>query len=168
MVLYFKEAEKQHSDTVVLPRFSLAVEAGVITAVHSNVNTRQQLMELLMGKSTLSGGKILFKEKLLARNSPDIGLFFLEAGVYERLTVQETLRLYSRLIQAGEYWSHCVGACAVFVLLHRCRNASWAMGKVGNGIVGNRLAGPGDFLVRFICGSFGSPISDFESLDVFP
>lgn len=97
MVLSFRQAEKQLSDTVVFPAFSLSVEPGKVTAIHSNVNIRQQLMDLLAGKSSLSSGTITVLEQELSKTTKGIGFFFLETGFYERLTVQETLKFYQQL-----------------------------------------------------------------------
>ncbi|MGI2329022.1 LytTR family transcriptional regulator DNA-binding domain-containing protein [Planococcus sp. YIM B11945] len=97
MVLQFTDAEKQHSDTVIFPRFNLAVNRSDIIAIHSNVNVRQQLMALLLGDSALSSGEISLNEKVLRKNGSGLGLLFLENGCYERLNVEETLRFYSNL-----------------------------------------------------------------------
>lgn len=102
MVLHFDQAEKQLYDSVVFPSFSLAIEAGVITAIHSNVNIRQQLMELLMGNCSLSAGDITVSGQRLSKKTSGIGLFFLETGFYERLGVQETVRFYHQLYNSPE------------------------------------------------------------------
>ncbi|WP_033541806.1 LytTR family transcriptional regulator DNA-binding domain-containing protein [Planococcus sp. CAU13] len=102
MVLQFKDAEKQYSDNVIFPSFNLLVAAGDITALHTNVNIRQQLMDLLLGTSTLSNGEITFEEKSLSAKTAGIGFFFLESGYYERLSVIETLRFHHNLHNSSQ------------------------------------------------------------------
>lgn len=108
MVLHFDQAEKQLYDSIVFPSFSLAIEAGIITAIHSNVNIRQQLMELLMGNCSLSAGDITVLGQSLSKKTSGIGLFFLEAGFYERLDVQETIRFYHQLYNSSETWNRVI------------------------------------------------------------
>src|SRR5690606_12576216 len=87
---------------VVFPSFDLIVKAGDITAIHSNVNIRQQLMDILTANSTLSSGEITFEKKPLPKKADNIGFFFLEAGYYERLDVQETLQFHRKLLQSAQ------------------------------------------------------------------
>lgn len=92
MSLQFINAEKRVNDTVVFPSFNLNVDTGKVIALYSSVNVREQLINLLLEKTRLSNGQILFS------NTPEeIGFLFLDSGLYERLTVKETIQFSKRL-----------------------------------------------------------------------
>lgn len=96
MSLIFIQAEKHIHDTIVFPTFDLAVTAGEVAAICSNVNVREQLIDILLGKKLLSNGEIQYAdEKKLA-------FFFLNEGLHERLTVQEFLKFYHQLYHSKQ------------------------------------------------------------------
>lgn len=97
MTLAFIDAEKHKNDALVFPAFNLSLIAGEVLAIYSNVNIRSQLMELLLGKSSLSQGEIQLAGQALAQKSVKMGFLFLNDGVYKRLTVLEALRFYKNL-----------------------------------------------------------------------
>ncbi|MTD30601.1 LytTR family transcriptional regulator DNA-binding domain-containing protein [Planomicrobium sp. YIM 101495] len=101
MTLIFNKAEKQFSDVIVFPAFDLTLTQGQTIAIHCSVNIRQQLMEILTCRSTLSAGDIKVSEKRLSKKMDLLGFLFLEGGMYERLTVGETLRFYHGLFTSG-------------------------------------------------------------------
>ncbi|MFD1708351.1 LytTR family transcriptional regulator DNA-binding domain-containing protein [Siminovitchia sediminis] len=97
MQLTFKSAEKRINDTLVFPSFDLTIHPGQVTAMYSNVNIREQLIQLFLGKTALSQGHILIEEQNMKFPSPQIGFLFLNPGLYERLTVQEMLLFVKKL-----------------------------------------------------------------------
>ncbi|MEK3936097.1 LytTR family transcriptional regulator DNA-binding domain-containing protein [Sporosarcina sp. FSL W7-1349] len=101
MVLQFKEAEKRIHDMLVFPAFNLSVEEGQVIALHSSVNVREQLIALLLGNMKLSQGEIRINGGNPGRNQ-DIGFLFLQTGLYERLTIEETLQFTKRLHSSTE------------------------------------------------------------------
>lgn len=97
MTLQFLNAEKQINDMLVFPNFNLSIEKGQVVAIYTNLNVREQIIELLIGKSTLSKGEIRLNEKELSMNHQEIGFLFLNDYLYERLTVEEMLVFTKRL-----------------------------------------------------------------------
>lgn len=97
MSLQFINAEKRMHDAVIFPAFDLSLEGGKIVAVYSSVNVREQLINLLLGKTMLSQGEIRFEENTKQR----IGYFFLHAGFYERLSIEEILKFKQRLYDSA-------------------------------------------------------------------
>ncbi len=95
--LHFIKAEKRVLDSVIFPAFDLLVNPGKIAAVHSSVNIREQLIELLLGRTVLSNGEILIGGSSFSEKKLTIGFLFLQSGLYERLTVEEMLRFTQRL-----------------------------------------------------------------------
>ncbi|MDI2589181.1 LytTR family transcriptional regulator DNA-binding domain-containing protein [Psychrobacillus sp. NEAU-3TGS] len=96
MSLKFIQAEKQVYDSIVFPAFDLTIAGGEVTAICSNVNIREQLIEIILGRNFLSNGEIQYAdEKKLA-------FFFLHEGLHERLTVQEFLKFYHQLYQSKQ------------------------------------------------------------------
>ncbi len=97
MSLTFVNAEKHINDTIVFPAFDLSVKAGCITAIHSSVNVRAQLIDLLIGNTLLSNGNIQVGKDDIRNGIRNIGFLFLEDGLYDRLSVEEMLFFYKRL-----------------------------------------------------------------------
>ncbi|WJY27322.1 LytTR family transcriptional regulator DNA-binding domain-containing protein [Sporosarcina trichiuri] len=91
MTVEFIQAEKRKHDTVLFPPFDLALTPGEVTAIQSSVNVREELLDLLSGRSSLTHGELK-----LEVNRP-AGFFFLPTGLYERLTVKEMLRFIRQL-----------------------------------------------------------------------
>ncbi len=90
MSVIFFNVEKRIQDTVVFPAFNLSINTGQIVAIYTNVNIRVQLIDLLLGKTSPSQGKIRIEDRKDS-NQPSIGFLFLNHGLYERLTVEEML-----------------------------------------------------------------------------
>lgn len=102
MSLQFINAEKRVHDSVIFPSFDLAIDVGKIVAVHTSVNVREQLIELLLEKSKLSNGEIRIGDGGISENKSKIGFFFLHDGLYERLSVEEMVRFTKRLYLSTE------------------------------------------------------------------
>lgn len=102
MKLTFINAEKHINDTLVFPSFDLSIEAGKVVAVHSNVNIREQLIDLLLGKALLSNGEIRVAGSVISDNKQKMGFLFLNSGLYERLSVEETLTFFKRLYSSNK------------------------------------------------------------------
>lgn len=96
MSLNFLQAEKHIHDTIVFPAFDLTIHTGEVAAICSNVNVREQLIDILLGKKILSDGEIQYAE------SQKLAFFFLNEGLHERLTVQEFLKFYHQLYQSTQ------------------------------------------------------------------
>lgn len=94
MTLKFLQAEKQINDSVVFPAFDLTTVPGKVVALCTTVNVREQLIDILLRKTLLSNGEI--------QHNPNeaLGFFFLIDGVYERLTVKESLKFYRQLYKS--------------------------------------------------------------------
>lgn len=100
MTLTFLEAEKRINDMLVFPSFNLSIEKGQIVAIYTNVNIREQIIDLLLGKSSLSHGEIQMEGSDETNNQQPVGFLFLENGLYERLTVEEMLIFTKRMFGA--------------------------------------------------------------------
>ena len=97
MSLQFIKAEKRIHDAVIFPAFDLTIGEGTIVAVYSSVNVREQLINLLLGKTILSQGEIRFDKN----TKQQIGYFFLHDGLYERLSIEEILKFTRRLYNSA-------------------------------------------------------------------
>lgn len=85
MVLQFKDVEKRLSDSLIFPEFNLRVQASEIIAIHVSLN-----------------GQILVEDKEISAIHPsEMSFLLLDDGLYERLTVLEHLKLYSRLFETN-------------------------------------------------------------------
>ncbi|MDW0118842.1 LytTR family transcriptional regulator DNA-binding domain-containing protein [Sporosarcina thermotolerans] len=106
MSLQFINAEKRINDSVIFPSFDLSAERGKVVAVYSSVNIREQLIGLLVGKNKLSNGEIRIGEDDIPGNKHQIGFFFLNSGLYERLSIVEMIQftksIYSSAISVAE------------------------------------------------------------------
>ncbi|MFC5605031.1 LytTR family transcriptional regulator DNA-binding domain-containing protein [Sporosarcina koreensis] len=97
MSLQFINAEKRIHDSVVFPPFDLSVDAGKVVAVYSSVNVREQLIGLLLEKSKLSNGEIRIGNSNISENNLKIGFYFLQDGLYERLSIEEMIHFTKQL-----------------------------------------------------------------------
>lgn len=77
MSLKFIQAEKQMNDAILFPEFNLTINESEIVSLCSNVNVREQLLFILLGKTNLSKGKIEFDAE------QKLGFYFLREGEYE-------------------------------------------------------------------------------------
>jgi ABC-2 type transport system ATP-binding protein len=105
-ILLMKEIEKHERDTILFPAFSLEVAVNDIVAIYSNLNVRQTLLDMFIGKQSCAPGEIRVNGLTLLQNKTaylqDIGLSFLNDGLYERLTVKDYLLFYSHLYESKQ------------------------------------------------------------------
>lgn len=97
MKLQFTDAEKRVHDTLIFPSFDLSVNPGKVTAIYSSVNVREQIINLLLGRTALSLGEIRIGQSLLKHPSKDIAFLFLNIVLYERLSIEEMLKFIKSL-----------------------------------------------------------------------
>lgn len=102
MSLTFINAEKRINDTLVFPSFNLSIDAGHVIAVHSSVNIRELLIDLLLGKTILSNGEIRVAQGGISENKQRMGFLFLNGGLYDRLSVEEMLTFFKKLYSSNE------------------------------------------------------------------
>ncbi|MFD0588772.1 LytTR family transcriptional regulator DNA-binding domain-containing protein [Paenibacillus sp. GCM10027627] len=100
-VLAIRDLEKFSENAIVFPAFSLEVEMGSIVALYSSMNVRQTLLAMLFGKMPISRGTIAVNGESCAVKSKRyfslVAFQFLEDGLYERLSVRESLVFYKKL-----------------------------------------------------------------------
>ena len=102
MVLKFNNVEKRSSDSLVFPAFNLHIDGSQITAIHSSLNVRSTLLQMLTKKIPVVMGEILIENIEVSQvNLSEIGFSFLSEGLYERLTVEEHLKLYRDLYSSN-------------------------------------------------------------------
>lgn len=98
MTLKFVQTEKRINDMLVFPSFDLTINTGQIVAIHTSVTIRNQIIDVILGKSSLSHGEIQIEGKV--NNQRTVGILFLENDLYERLTIREML-LFTKRIYAS-------------------------------------------------------------------
>lgn len=102
MNLQFIDAEKRVHDTIIFPSFDLTVNPGEVCALYSSVNVREQIINLLIGKTALSNGKISIGQNLFKYPAKEIGFLFLNVTLYERLSIEEMLTFIKRLYESDQ------------------------------------------------------------------
>lgn len=113
-VLTIRNIEKHNEDTILFPAFSLEVVESEITAIYSTFNVRNALLEMLIGKISIPNGEIFVKGTSLKKDKQayynEIGVCFLDDGLYERLTVSDHFKFYRSLYlsdQTFDQMLHC-------------------------------------------------------------
>lgn len=96
MSLKFIQAEKQMNDAILFQEFNLTINESEIVSLCTNVNVREQLLFILLGKIKLSKGKIEYPAE------QKLGFYFLREGEYERLSVKESLQFFHRIHQSDQ------------------------------------------------------------------
>ncbi|UJW56400.1 LytTR family transcriptional regulator DNA-binding domain-containing protein [Bacillus sp. A116_S68] len=107
MVLFeMKDVEKRRENTIVFSPFHLSINEGEIVSLHTTTDGRQQLLNWLTGNDPITGGEIRIGNSELTsgdwRYMPELGVIFLEEGVYPRLSVKDHLVFLKRLFQSTE------------------------------------------------------------------
>lgn len=97
MSLTFINAEKHIHDTLIFSSFHLKVESGNIVAIHSSLNVQEQMLQLLLRKTSLSSGQIKINEVDIFKSKQKMGFLFRNDGLYERLTIREMLSFVKSL-----------------------------------------------------------------------
>lgn len=97
-MLQFKEVEAKQHDTVIFPAINLVMQAQSIVAIHSNVTIREQLIKMLQSETKDYNGDIIINEHLLSTQSKnELKIFRLHEGLYDQLTVQDTIQFMKRM-----------------------------------------------------------------------
>lgn len=105
-VLSIENIERHSKDTILFPVFSLKVDEEEITAIHSTLNVRNTLLNMFIGKTPISSGEIRVNGNKLSEGKQaylcEIGFFFFDEGLYERLTVNDHFKFYKRLYASNQ------------------------------------------------------------------
>ncbi|MBC5636844.1 LytTR family transcriptional regulator DNA-binding domain-containing protein [Ornithinibacillus sp. BX22] len=100
-VLAIHNLEKQEKDMLLFPAFELGIEKGQVVVIHSNLNIRVAILEMLAGKEPIFKGEItLLGEKIYKKKKETelkLGICFFEVGLYPRLTVLDHINFYKQL-----------------------------------------------------------------------
>ncbi|TDQ41191.1 response regulator transcription factor [Aureibacillus halotolerans] len=112
MVFSFKELNKIHENTVMLPPLTLAIEKRDIVAVQSENEYIQRLFDLLNYPKQIKNNTITFPEGGLKK----VYLFQRDDGLYKRLTVMQTLKFWCRLYEQEPDLDIILNLCE----LHAC------------------------------------------------
>jgi len=103
-ILEIRDLEKQSEDAIVFPAFSLKVSEGQSVAICSSTNVRSVLLNMLVGKIAISSGEISVNQERISLHKAayhsQIGISFLDDGIYERLSINEHFSFYKRLYES--------------------------------------------------------------------
>ncbi|MBW8349792.1 LytTR family transcriptional regulator DNA-binding domain-containing protein [Bacillus sp. IITD106] len=97
MSLQFLSAERFINDMLIFPSFDLTVDHGNVVSIYSNVNVREELINILLGKTKLSKGEIRIEQNNLSEIHHKLGFLFLNVELYERLSIEEMFIFIKRL-----------------------------------------------------------------------
>ncbi|RLL42023.1 ATP-binding cassette domain-containing protein [Oceanobacillus piezotolerans] len=100
VLLAINNVEKHDKDNVLFPCFSLKVEKGEVAAIHSTLNIRKTLIDMISGDHALTSGELIINGKTLKDKKDyfkQLGLCLFEEGLYERLTAKEYISFYRSL-----------------------------------------------------------------------
>lgn len=121
-VLEMKDLEKQSEDAIVFPAFSLEVSEGQSIAICSSTNVRSMLLNMLVGKIPISSGEISVNQEKLSLHKAayhsQIGISFLDEGMYERLSANDHFKFYKRIYDSN----HLIDDLLHFVQLESKRH----------------------------------------------
>lgn len=99
-VLSIRNLEKHDKDILLFPKINLDISRGDTVSIHSNLNIRESILKLFLGKNTTNGEIIVLEKRVSKGQHPyelGIGISFFNQGLYQRLTVFDHLKLYKRL-----------------------------------------------------------------------
>ncbi|UTR13245.1 LytTR family transcriptional regulator DNA-binding domain-containing protein [Salipaludibacillus sp. LMS25] len=101
-----RDVEKRRENSIVFSPFHLSVNEGEIASVHTTTDGRKQLLNWLTGHDPITSGEIRIGGSELTSDVsqyiPELGVVFLEEGVYPRLSVKEHLVFLKGLFQSTE------------------------------------------------------------------
>ncbi|WP_282156045.1 LytTR family transcriptional regulator DNA-binding domain-containing protein [Cytobacillus gottheilii] len=103
-ILSFNNIEKHDGHTIVFPSFQLSIESGEIVGLMTSINVRTVLLEMLRRKIPVPDQAIAIDGKSIQQLGKSyhqrIGILSIDDGLYERLTVKESLLFYQRLFDS--------------------------------------------------------------------
>lgn len=104
-LLQMKQLEKTIGNTILFPKFDLAIHRNEIIALQCNNEVGKQLIMMMIGASTISNGEVLLEQTVLNKHfkslSSRIGLSLLDDALYDRLTPREFLSFFKNLHQVN-------------------------------------------------------------------
>ncbi|WP_407270477.1 LytTR family transcriptional regulator DNA-binding domain-containing protein [Radiobacillus sp. PE A8.2] len=105
-VLNIEKLEKQIEDTIVFPEFNLEILKGQSVSIYSNTNVRNVLLRMIMGEFATLSGKITVNEEIASLYNKayhsQVGISFLDDGLYERLSIRDNLTFFKRLYSSNQ------------------------------------------------------------------
>ncbi|WP_047981500.1 LytTR family transcriptional regulator DNA-binding domain-containing protein [Ornithinibacillus contaminans] len=122
-VLSIHNLEKQDKHVLLFPAFNLDVEENEVVALHSNLNIRVSLLEMLLGKAPILNGDIKVLGQVVSKEKKlydlQIGICFFEQGLYDRLTVLDHLKLHKKLYGSDQTFDSILTSTQLTSLKHR-------------------------------------------------
>ncbi|MCZ0702260.1 ABC-2 type transport system ATP-binding protein [Natronobacillus azotifigens] len=104
-VLDLIDVEKHQQDRVVFPSICLKVGEGEVVAIHSTTDIRKCLLHIFTGQEHISNGEVWIEHEVMKHGKiskkQNIGYFFLDEGLYERLSVKDHLLLFKGLFTSS-------------------------------------------------------------------
>ena len=115
-ILNINNISKQNADHRLINQMSLKVEEGQCIVIKCNKVIGSALLSMIIGNTSPSTGDIYFKEHSVLNNYSkfcyEIGISFLEEGLYDRMKVKDYIRLFRGLYSSDtniEALLSCVG-----------------------------------------------------------
>ncbi|MGN7403329.1 LytTR family transcriptional regulator DNA-binding domain-containing protein [Cytobacillus praedii] len=100
-ILKINELERHEEHSVIFPAFSLEVSEHEVIAIHSSTNVRSVLVKLFLGELPVSNGEISINGQVITKSKNayfnQIGLYLLDDGLYERLSVKDHFSFFKNL-----------------------------------------------------------------------
>lgn len=100
-ILNINNISKQNADHRLINQMSLKVEEGQCIIIKCNKVIGNTLLSMIIGNTSPSTGNIYFKEGSVLNNYSnfcyEIGVGFLEEGLYERMKVKDYIRFFKGL-----------------------------------------------------------------------
>lgn len=104
-ILKIIDLEKHEEHSVVFPAFSLEVSEQDVIAIHSSTNVRYSLLKFFLGDIPISSGEISINEQEVTKSRQayfsQVGIFLLDDGLYERLSVKDHFDFYKKLYNSS-------------------------------------------------------------------
>jgi ABC-2 type transport system ATP-binding protein len=104
--LFIHNLERQDKDVILFSAFDLIVNAGEIVAIQSNLNIRDSLLKMFLGKIPTGKGEIKVLGEKLEKNKKlaayGAGISFFEQVVYYRLSVLDNLRFFHQIYNSSQ------------------------------------------------------------------
>ncbi|MFD2707204.1 LytTR family transcriptional regulator DNA-binding domain-containing protein [Salibacterium lacus] len=100
-MLRIVDVKKHRQDQVIFPGIQLELLEGSTVSIHSSTDLRHILLGFFTGKEAFTDGEIWVGEASMSNSksfpSLDLGILFLQEGLYERLKVKDQLQLFKKL-----------------------------------------------------------------------